>query len=367
MNKIKILNIIRTMNMGGAQVIIMNLLRNIDKDKFQLDFLLNEEGVFDDEIRKLGGKIYYMPYLTQVGQLKYKKNLIKFFNEHREYQIVHSHMNQVSGIILEAAKIAHVPIRIAHSHTTGNKNNLIVKIYKKYLQKKINKNATHLIACSKETANWLYTNRAKEALIINNGISMERFKFSQEKRNLVRHSLNISDETIVVGNVGRFSKVKNHVFMLEVFKEFRKKYNAKLLLIGEGELKEDIINKAKQDNILQDIIFKVEKNSVENYYNAMDVYICPSLYEGIPLTLIEAQTNGIPVIASNTIDPKVKLTDNFIFESLSSPISIWIEKMHELLDIGRKNNIANVQEAGYDIKEQTLKLENFYSTILKEK
>lgn len=365
MNKIKILNIIRTMNMGGAQVLIMNILRNIDKEKFQLDFLLNEEGVFDDEIRKLGGKIYYIPYLTEIGQLKYKKNLIDFLKKHKEYKIVHSHMNQVSGIILEAAYDADVPIRIAHSHTMGNKNNLIAKVYKKYLQGKIDKYATHLIACSEETAKWMFKKRASETLIINNGIDIEKFKFSLEKRKFMRKDLNLFDDTIVIGNVGRFSKVKNHKFMIELFKNFRNRHKAKLLLIGEGELKDSIIEIAKVENILDDIIFRVEKKHIENYYHAMDIYICPSLYEGIPLTLIEAQTNGVPVIASNTIDQRVKITNNFCFESLSSSYDIWENKIKKLLEIGRKNNITNIKEAGYDIKDQTLKLEKFYSTISK--
>lgn len=363
MKKIKILNIIRSMNMGGAQVLIMNILRNIDKEKFQLDFLLNEEGVFDDEIRKLGGKIYYMPYLTEIGQLKYMKKLIDFFKNHKEYKIVHSHMNQVSGIILEAAYDADVPIRIAHSHTMGNKNNLIAKVYKKYLQGKIDKYATHLIACSNETANWMFKKRAQETLIVNNGIDLEKFSFSEEKRKFMRKELKLEDSTIVIGNVGRFSKVKNHEFMINLFKDFKKNHNAKLLLIGEGELKEKIIDIARNENILDDIIFRVEKKHIENFYNAMDIYICPSLYEGIPLTLIEAQTNGVPIIASDTIDSRVKIASNFAFERLSSKSNIWIAKMQKLLSNGRQNNVEDVKTAGYSIKDQTIKLENFYSTI----
>ena len=363
MNKIKILHIIRTMNMGGAQVLIMNILRNIDKEKFQFDFLLNEEGIFDDEIRKLGGEIFYTPYLTEIGQLKYKRDLIKFFVKHKEYKIVHSHMNQVSGIIMEAAYDAGVPTRIAHSHTMGNKNNIIAKIYKRYLQEKIGKYATHLIACSTETAKWMFKKRAQEALIIKNGIDIDKFQFSIEERKTVREELGLPENTIVIGNVGRFSAVKNHVFMIKVFKEFRKNFNSKLLLIGEGELKEKIIELAKHENILQDVIFKVEKNNVQKFYNIMDIYMCPSLYEGIPLTLIEAQTNGVPIIASDTVDSKVKVAENFVFESLLSSSEIWCEKMKKILNVGRKNNIENIEEAGYNIKNQTAKLENFYDTI----
>lgn len=365
MNKIKILYIIRTMNMGGAQVLIMNIIRNINKENFQIDFLLNEEGIFDDEIRKLGGKIFYMPYLTEIGQSKYKKNLIKFFKEHKEYKLIHSHMNQVSGLILEAAYDADVPIRIAHSHTMGNKNNVLVKIYKRYLQSKICKYSTHLIACSTETAKWMFKKRAQETLIIKNGIDIDKFRFSIEKRKAVREELGLQENIIVIGNVGRFSAVKNHVFMIKIFKEFRKNFNSKLLLIGEGELKEKIIELVKQENILQDVIFKVEKDNVEKFYNAMDIYMCPSLYEGIPLTLIEAQTNGIPIIASDTVDSNVKVTENFAFESLLSSSDIWCEKMKKLLNIGRKNNIENIEEAGYNIKNQIIKLEKFYDTIYK--
>ena len=363
---IRVLHVVRYLEQGGIQNLLMNLYRDIDRNEVQFDFLVCGKGVFDDEIRQLGGKIFYMPYLTEVGQIEYKNNLIEFFKEHKEYKIVHSHMNQVSGIVLEAAHLAGVPARIAHSHTTGNKNNVIAKIYKKYLQHKINKNATNLIACSEEAAQWLFTKRAKETLIINNGINLDKFKFSQENRNIMRKTLNLTDDTIVIGNVGRFSKVKNHVFMIEIFKDFRKVFNSKLLLIGEGELKEKIIEMAKQYNILQDIIFKVEKEHVENYYNVMDIYICPSLYEGIPLSLIEAQTNGIPIIASNTIDSRVKITSNFCFESLSAPNSIWIDEMKELLDIGRKDNVIDVKKHGYDIKEQTLRLEDLYSKIYKD-
>lgn len=363
MNKIKILNIIRTMNMGGAQVLIMNILRNINREQFQLDFLLNEEGIFDDEIRNLGGKIFYMQYLTEIGQSKYQKNLINFFKSHKEYKIIHSHMNQVSGLILEAAYYANVPIRIAHSHTMGNKNNVVAKIYKRYLQGKIDKYATQLIACSDETAKWMFKKRAEEALIINNGIDVAKFEFSNGKREMMRKKLNISNDTILIGNVGRFSKVKNHKFMIELFKNFKIQHKAKLILLGEGELKEQIINLAKHENVLDDVIFKVEKKDIDYFYNAMDIYICPSLYEGIPLTLIEAQTNGIPIIASNTIDKRVKIADNFIFENLSSPLKSWQDNMQKLLLIGRKNNINDVKNAGYDIKGQTKILENFYSTI----
>lgn len=354
----RVLHIIRTMNMGGAQVIIMNLYRNINRQNIQFDFLLNEKGIFDDEIRKLGGTIFYMPYLTQIGPNKYKKELENFFAQHLEYKIIHSHMNQVSGLILEAAKRAEVPYRIAHAHSTNNKNHIVGKIYKKYLQHKINNNANYRFACSEDAGKWLYS--GEKFTIIKNGIDFSKFAFDSQKREQMRKQLGINSGCIVIGNVGRFSKVKNHTFLINLFKKFQEKQEAKLLLIGEGKLKQNMIQKVQEEKLEDKVIFQVEKEHIEDYYQCIDLYICPSLYEGIPLTLIEAQCNGIPILASNTIDKNVKIMENVQFENLSSTLDIWLKDIEELLKEGRTQQIEKIEKAGYNIKQQARKLEKIY-------
>ena len=206
--------------MGGAENFIMNLYRNIDQQKIQFDFLVSDKGIFDDEIKKLGGKIYYIKYITEIGQFKYVKELTSFFMNHSEYTIIHSHLDQVSGIVLETANKCHIPNRIAHSHNTKNTNNFMIKIYKKYLQSKINKNATHYFACGEEAAKWLYKKKFKEAVIVPNSIDLQRFNFDEEQRNHIRQELNIDKNALIIGHIGRFTKQKNHKFLIEIFKAF---------------------------------------------------------------------------------------------------------------------------------------------------
>lgn len=365
MEPIRILQIIRQMNQGGAETFIMNVYRNIDRKKVQFDFLVNGKGVFDEEIKKLGGKIYYMNYITEIGQIKYKKQLKIFFKEHSEYTVIHSHIDQVSGIILEAAKEAGVTNRISHSHSTRNTNGIIGKIYKRYLQSKINKNATIKLACGIEAARWLYRKQWKTAITINNGIDIEKYKFSKEKRERIRKELNIDNNTILIGHVGRFSKVKNQEFLVEIFQEYEKNNNNSLLImVGIGAEKERIEKLVQAKKLENKIKFLGLRQDTDAIYSAMDYMIFPSLYEGISLALIEAQVAGVKILASNTIDPNTNISKTIQWADIKDEPSKWSEKILENKRADRRE-INNADFSGYDINNVAKELQKLYSSLVK--
>lgn len=356
---VKVLQIIRHMNVGGAETFIMNLYRNIDRKKVQFDFLVYGKGFFDEEIRNLGGKIFYMDYITKIGQLKYKKQLSNFFKEHPEYQIVHSHIDQVTGIILETANECGIKIRIAHSHSTKNSNNLLGKIYKKYLQQKILKNATSLLACGPKAAKWLYKDKSKEAIIINNGIDIGKFRYSIEKRNKIRKELSIDEDTTVIGHVGRFSKVKNHRFLIEIYREYIKKNpNAMLLMIGIGPLKGEIEKLVEKHDLKNNVRFLGLRQDVNDIYSALDYIVFPSLYEGISISLIEAQISGVKILASDTIDKNTDISKNIKWLSLKKDsASDWSNK---ILKIPKEREADYLTLEEYDIKNIAKKIQQIY-------
>ena len=352
---IRVLQIIRQMNVGGAETFIMNVYRNIDREKIQFDFLVNGEGIFDEEIKSLGGNIFYMQYITDVGQLMYKKKLKEFFDNH-SYDIVHSHIDQVSGIILETANDCNVKYRIAHSHSTKNSNNFLIKIYKRYLQSKINKNANILLACGEKAAKWLYKPKKDEAIIINNGIDIDKFTFSPAKRNKIRKELNIAEDTIVLGHIGRFEKPKNHIFLIKVFNEYiRKNNNSILVLVGEGTLRPKIEKMVKLYNLEKNVKFLGNRSDVFNIYSALDFFIFPSLYEGLSISMIEAQISGLPILASDTIDKNSDISTNVKWLSLKESPQKWSQEILQT-PIKRKN----VCGSQYDIKITAKKMQDLY-------
>lgn len=302
---IRILHVLGGMGQGGTENFLMNLYRNIDKEKIQFDFLVNREGFFDDEIERLGGRIYYIPALQKVGQISYVSHLKEFLLNHKEYKIIHSHLNQVTGLILEVANKVNIPIRIAHSHNSKSNKHLIIKIYKKYLGNKIVKNATDLWACSDIAGNWLYGKNTKNVKIIKNAIDLEKFEYSEKVRNKVRKDFNIEEKDFVIGNIGRFSYQKNQIFLLEVLKELKNiNKNTKLMLVGNGSLKEKLIKHSKELNIEDSIIWLENRTDVNELLQAMDFFVFPSKFEGLGIVLIEAQSAGLKCIASEKVIPK---------------------------------------------------------------
>lgn len=354
----RVLHIVRCLEQGGIQNFLMNVYRNINRDKIQFDFLVSADGVFEEEIKELGGKYYHIPYITEIGRKKYQKELKKFLIEHEEYKIIHCHLNQISGVVLEVAKELNIPVRIAHAHTMKNTNSLPIKIYKAYLQRKINKSATHFFACSKEAAEWMFKRKSSKANIIYNGIQIEKFFFSVEKRKSIREENKIEDKAMVLGHVGRFSKVKNQSFLLDIFYEYYKRnQDTELLLIGEGETKEEIIAKAHEMGIENKVKFLGNRKDVENYYSAFDCFLFPSLFEGLGIVLIEAQVNGLNCIISDTVPKEVDLDGKVKFMSLNQKASEWAKQIEKS---DRREEISKEILQKYDIKQIAKKIEEFY-------
>jgi len=357
---IRVLHVLRYMNIGGAETFIMNLYRSINKNEIQFDFLVHESGMYDKEIEKLGGRIYIVPYITDIGQFKYCRTLKSFFNSHKEYKIIHSHLSQVSGLILECAKKCNIPIRIAHSHSSNYSNNILIRFYKEYLGKKIFKNATDFFACSDLAAKWLFKNKSNESIIIKNCISIEKFMYNKKFNNNIRKALHINLDTFVVGHVGRFNKVKNHEFLIDIFYEIQKrKENSILVLCGAGELKLEIENKVNQLNIKDKVIFTGIRQDVNKIYSAFNIMIFPSIFEGLPLTLIEAQINGLKVFCSDTISNQVNVSNEVKFISLDTTCNEWSNIILNS-NLERRDYINKIIEAGYDSREVALKLQEFY-------
>lgn len=361
---IRVLHVVGGMNQGGAENFLMNVYRNIDRKKVQFDFLVNREGVFDEEIKALGGKIYYIPALQKVGQIKYTKNLDKFFQEHKEYKIVHSHINQVSGLILERANKVGIPIRIAHSHNNKYGKNILIQLYKNYLRTKIKDNANYKFACSEQAGEFLYGKQARFE-VINNSIDTSKFIFSKEKRQKVREQLKINNECFVIGNVGRLAYQKNQIFLIKIFNEFIKlNKNSKLILIGKGTLKKDILKYINKCKLEKNIIMLEDRTDVNELMQVMDYFVLPSRFEGLGIVLIEAQAAGLKCIASKDVIPKeAKVTDLLEFYSLDNKASDWAKKIYANKNYTRVNTMQQIKEKGFDIKETTHYLEDFYIEV----
>lgn len=356
----RILHVVPNMQAGGLETFIMNIYRNIDRSKIQFDFLVHYQGEFfyDDEIRELGGKIYKLSVRDDNNFIKYLKDLKSFFKAHKEYKIVHGHMESLGQFYLREAKKNKIPMRIAHSHNSSTEKT--VKGYmKSILLKNYHKYATDLFACSKKAGEYMFGN--KRFLVWNNAINIENFLFDHSVRNEIRKELNLEDK-FVIGHIGRFCKQKNHKFIIEVFEEvLRKNKNSVLILAGKGELEDSIKELVKIKGIEDKVKFLGVRKDTSRLYMAMDCLLFPSLFEGLGIVAIEAQCSGLPVIASDVIPNEANVTSGFYKLSLSESIARWAEVVNIFnSNANRNNEVEKVRQAGFDIKDMTKKLEKYY-------
>ncbi|MEH7356001.1 glycosyltransferase family 1 protein [Neobacillus drentensis] len=357
---IRILHVVVNMNRGGAETLLMNLYRNINRAKVQFDFLTCKEGAFDSEIIEMGGKIHRIPYVTAVGHKGYVKALDIFFNSNSDYKIIHSHMDKMSGLVLRSAKKANIPIRIAHSHNTQSEGGVLVKIYKWLAGRKIKNSATHKLACSIAASKWLFGNK-KDSLIIKNGVDLTKFTFSSNVREKVRYEFGINPDTFVVGHVGRFNRQKNHSFLIEIFKDYSiENPNSKLILVGDGPLKDQIKQKVRDGHLENQVELLGVKDNISELIQGFDAFVFPSLHEGLPVTLIEAQAIGVPCLVSETVTQEVDLGLGLIsFFSLENK-STWAKELKALKTGSIKPYHKALRDSGYDISESARNLENYY-------
>ncbi|MCM3724896.1 glycosyltransferase family 1 protein [Neobacillus cucumis] len=359
---IRILHVVVNMNRGGAETLIMNLYRNIDRSKVQFDFLTCREGVFDSEIKELGGTIHRIPYINEVGHFGYIKSLKDFFTKHSDYLIVHSHLNQMSGIVVRAAKKCGVKCCISHSHNTNAEGGFLTKGYKWYSGLFIPANSDYTFACSQAAAKWLFGNKSDQAKLLNNGIEPEKFAYSSEVRMLKRKELGISDQ-LVIGHIGRFNKQKNHKFLVEVFADLvKRKPNSVLLLCGDGVLRKEIEKRVKELNIQDKVRFLGVRSDIHQILQAFDIFLFPSLHEGLPVTLIEAQAAGKPCLISDQITNEVDLGLGLIkFLNLTNK-DLWVNELDKIESkkINNTSKLKMLREKGYDIKIAAEWLQDFY-------
>ncbi len=360
MNPIRILQVVTHMGRGGLETMLMNYYRNIDREKVQFDFLAHRDfrSDYDDEIESLGGRIYRLPRLVPWSR-SYHEALDAFFDEHPEYEVIHVHQDCLSSVILKSAEKHGIPVRIAHSHTSNQDKNLKYFI-KLYYRRLIPKYATKLFACGEKAGDWMFCGAPFE--VVRNAIDAKSYSCNEKIRHKLRQALHISDDTFVIGHVGRFSSVKNHPFLLEIFASLLKKEpNAVLLLVGGGENMPKMQEKAKAMGISDRVIFTGIRSDVADIMQAMDVFVFPSLYEGLPVTLVEAQASGVPCLISDRVSPECIITNGLVESvSLSENSDAWADIILEKRALPRVDRYSEIAAHGFDIATAALKLQEFY-------
>ena len=365
MSPIRILQVVTHMERGGLESMLMNFYRHVDRSKVQFDFLVHrqERAAFDDEIEALGGRIYRLPRLVPWSK-SYLGALDQFFDGPPVYKIVHVHQDCLSSVILKVAARHNVPVRIAHSHSANQDKNLKYPI-KLWYKRAIPKYATCLFACGKDAGDWMFGGAPYQ--IINNAIDTAAYAYAPAKRADVRQQLGLNDE-LVVGHVGRFNQPKNHPFLLEIFAALLKSEpNAVLLLVGGGDDMPKMQAKAQALGIAGHVRFLGVRSDVAELMQAMDVFVFPSLYEGLPVTMVEAQAAGLPCIISDKVPPECILTNGLVgIMPLSAAPDAWAEKILEKRDTPRTDRRAEIAAHGFDITAEAVKLQEFYIKALED-
>ncbi len=368
---IRVLHSVSNMDRAGIETMIMNYYRHIDRNKIQFDFLANKSksGAYDDEIKKMGGNIYISPGLNPAKWFKYEKMVKRLLENHKEIKIVHSHNGAFSLQAQLAAKKSNIKNRIVHVHGTKIDFNLKLPLKLAY-KTQLKRVANNYWGCGTEAIKYYFGKNViknKNYLVIHNAIDTKKFIYNETKRIALRTKYNI-DNKFVIGNVARFMKQKNHVFTLELFKVIlEKEPSAILMLLGDGELLNEMKEKAKKLGIDKSVLFMGNVDNVNDMYQAMDLFLLPSLFEGLPVVGIEAQASGLKCIMSDTITKEVAITDNIQFMNLKKDsLKKWADEILKNKDYKRKNMEKEVIDAGYSIEVEARKLQEIYEKMGEE-
>lgn len=373
---VRILHVFGAMNCGGAETLIMNVYRKIDKKKIQFDFAVNTDspGYYDNEIKALGGRIFCHPS-PKNNIIKYVQSFTNTLKFNGPFNVVHSHVHNFSAIPLLVAKFNKIPVRVAHSHSTLKSSNGIGRKFYYFIGKKIiNLCSTNLLSCSSDAAIALF---GKEILkdvkhqVLLNGINLEPFEniSNNEVENFKCKILGIEKKSTVFGHIGSFNYPKNHKFLIGIYMDILKSNpNSHLLLIGDGPLKNEIEELTKSMRIYKQVHFLGLRDDIPQLLSLMDVFIFPSLYEGLGIALIEAQAAGIPCIVSDNIPNEANINSGY-FQSLSlnDPYSQWLMKINEALlnnekKISPKERFELIKQKGFSIDSTTTSLEMIYES-----
>lgn len=369
LKQVRVLHIVGDMDLGGAETMIMNLYRHIDRDAVQFDFLeyAEQDSFYDPEIRELGGVIHR---ISDAGSYKQRLNRhVDFFRQHPEYTIIHLHSSGATGMqagILKEAKKLGISTRILHCHTVKlplEHPSRVADLKHEAIKRLSTKDATDYFACSQEAANFLFTRRVaeKKAMLLYNPIDAQQYRFDSQTRSSVRAELGIGHETVVIGHVGRFDSVKNHGFLLEVFFDFvKKEENSLLLICGDGKEKESFIQKAQELGVRDKVVCLGLRKDVPRVMQAMDVFVFPSLFEGLGIAVVEAQAAGLPVVASDRVPPAAVVTDLVIRLPLELGTRRWAETVRDSLKTQREDTYVQFQNTPYDIRQTASRLQAFY-------
>lgn len=389
-----ILHVVGRLDIGGAESRIMDLYRHIDREKVQFHFMQHTKDrcAFEEEVESLGGKVYHVPRFNVKNYVAYKKAWENFFKEHPEMKAVHGHMTSTAAIYLPIAKKAGVEITIAHARSAGVDAGL--KGYMtKFLRRNLYQKCDYRFTCSELAGEAVFGDqkvRQRKAYFIPNAIDVDKFRFDKEVRNQIRYESGLEDK-FVIGHVGRFSSMKNHKYMLQILEQCIKIEKEKklpetvMMFLGDGELKEEIREQAIAQGISSRVLFMGNKRDVYRYYQAMDYFLLPSFYEGLPGTAIEAQASGLPGILSDSITKEAVVSDLLQLRSIQEKPVLWAKEImaasagHVLSDQGKwqlgdaaggKDSITEkrssyadiVKKASFDVKEQAGKMQEFYLT-----
>ena len=361
---IRVLHILHSMNRGGAEAMLMNYYRNIDRTRVQFDFLLTEQNCcqYEDEIESLGGKVYRVPLLTFPNPFLYINGVKEFLKTHPEYRIVHSHTSSKSAVPLWVAKKCGVPVRICHAHSSSSGHGLegFVRWALGVWLKQV---ATDFMSCGEgATRCWYGEKYLKIAKFVPNAVDMDKLRYDDSVREAMRERLKISNNEYVLGMVSRFHPVKNHLFALDVLAVLKQHHcKAKLLFVGDGDLRSAIEEKISSLSLQNDVILAGLVSDVPNYLQAMDMVLMPSFHEGLPVSLIEAQANGLSVVASSGVPHEVNATGNVDFLPLI--VNVWTDCLAARMSGGMKRDkeaVNKVRNAGYDIQLASKRLEEWY-------
>lgn len=368
---IRVLHIVNSMDRGGIETFIMNIYRTLDRTKVQFDFLLYaSHGDYESEIESMGGRIYRIT--ARNSSVKgYCRDLKNFFSTYaHEYAAVHQHVSALIAIEpLLYARLYGVPVRVLHAHNSSYAGHPAHGILHRLVRPFVGLFATHFLGCSDKAIDWIYKTSSayNQAEIIKNGVDVTAFTYNSDVRMAKRQELHIEADVQVWGHIGRFVPVKNHIYLVDIFKAYHQQHpRSILLLLGDGKMMPDVKQHVASCGLDDAVCFMGVREDVPQLLQAIDVFLMPSLYEGLPVSLIEAQAAGLPTFIADTISAEVKITDHLHFIPLTHSPRQWCEAIERELDSFARSDVREViKQAGYDINTSAERLLHIYKSLMR--